>query len=183
MRRAVFLDRDGCVIEDVGFLTEPDQIRILPGAVEGLRRVHEAGFELVIVSNQSGVARGYLDELRLAEINERLTAILLGEGIPIVGVYCCPHHPEGAVARYAVDCDCRKPKPGMLLRAAREHELDLSASAMVGDSVRDVEAGKAAGCRLGILIGEEPHASWPVVRDLADAADVILDTAEETQNA
>ena len=173
MRRAVFLDRDGCIIEDRDFLTDPNGIRFLPGAVEGLRQLERAGFLLVIVSNQSGVARGYLDEARLAEIHERLTELLLEEGVSVAGIYYCPHLPSGTVERYAVECDCRKPKPGLLRKAAREHDIDLGASYMVGDMLRDVEAGEAAGCR-GILIGEGNQASWPEATNLAEAARMIL---------
>ncbi len=173
MRKAVFLDRDGCIIEDKDFLTDPSEIRMLPGVAEGLRRLERAGFLLLIVSNQSGVARGYLDETRLEEIHERLTEMLLEQGVRVAGIYYCPHLPEGTVARYAIECDCRKPKPGMLLEAAKEHDVDLSVSYMVGDMLRDVEAGAAAGCR-GILIGEEVPGAWPKAESLEEAARMIL---------
>ena len=146
-RRAVFLDRDGTLIHDrPGFyLHHPDQIRFYRGVFEGLRRLSAAGYELVVVSNQSGIARGFLDEPMLRKVHGRLLAALRREGVRLAGIYYCPHHPEDA-------CACRKPKTTMVLRAARRHRLALEGSFMVGDKQVDVELGKALGVRTALLL-------------------------------
>lgn len=169
MIRAALLDRDDTIIRDVGYLDDPEGIEFLPGAIEALRRLADAGYALILVTNQSGVARGYFSEQRLAEIHARLVSLLAEREIVLTGIYYCPHLAEGSVAPYAVACDCRKPEPGMLLRAAREHDLDLPASVMIGDGERDVEAGRRAGCGRVILLGVD-------ARDLAEAAAQILAT-------
>lgn len=152
LRPAVFLDRDGTIIDDVDYLTRPDQIRLIPGAAAAIRRLNHAGWIVVVVTNQSAVARGMLTEAGLAEIHARLDELLAAEGARIDGYYYCPHHPEAANAAYRRVCECRKPAPGMLLQAAREMRLDLEASVMIGDSLRDLEAGKAAGCKTLMLV-------------------------------
>ncbi|MFO7898027.1 MAG: HAD family hydrolase [Planctomycetota bacterium] len=151
--RAVFLDRDGTIIPETGARTADPDVEPLPGAIEAARRLRRAGFLLVVVTNQSGVARGYYTEAELAVMHERLLAKFERAGAPIDDLYYCPHHPdEAAVAEYKRDCDCRKPKPGLLLRAADEHDIALDASYSVGDSPRDVDAARAAGCRGAVLI-------------------------------
>ena len=168
MSQAVFLDRDGTIIVDKNYMADPAEIELLPGAVRGLRRLQEAGFLLIIVTNQSGIARGYFTEQALHEVHRRLLEILEGEGIQIAGIYYCPHGPED-------DCFCRKPKPGLLLDAAAEHGVDLYKSAMVGDSLRDTQAGMAAGCGLNILL-RDASAPPPCVSapDLPAAAERVL---------
>ncbi|GAG11552.1 unnamed protein product, partial [marine sediment metagenome] len=145
--RAVFLDRDGTIVEDVGYLRATDDIRILPGAAEALTRLKEAGFLLLIVTNQSAVARGWLTEDAMLEIEREIERLLEREGAVVDGFYYCPHLPEGTVSRYARVCGCRKPQPGLLERAARGWDVNLARSYAVGDSERDVEAGRRAGCR------------------------------------
>ena len=117
--RAVFLDKDGTLIEDVPYNVDPALMRFLPGTAEGLRAIHAAGFRLIVVSNQSGVARGYFPETALAAVEARLRAMFAEAGVPLAGFYYCPHHPDGSVDRYAVRCHCRKPSAGMVERAAR----------------------------------------------------------------
>jgi D-glycero-D-manno-heptose 1,7-bisphosphate phosphatase len=146
-RRAIFLDRDGTIIRDAHFLARPDQIELMPGAVEGLRALSGAGFRLIVVSNQSGIARGYFKVEDLQAVERALDALLRREGVIIDAWYYCPHLDEG--------CDCRKPRPGMLLRAARDLGVDLGASYMVGDGERDVEAGRAAGVKRAFLLGKD----------------------------
>jgi histidinol-phosphate phosphatase family protein len=183
--RAVFLDKDGTLVEDLPYNVDPGRIRLAPGAAAGLRELHTAGFRLVVASNQSGVARGYFPEAALAAAEARLRELLAGEGVPLAGFYYCPHHPRGQVAAYAVACDCRKPRPGMLVRAAGELGLDLAGSWMVGDILDDVEAGRRAGCRT-VLIDNGHEAEWVpgpdrrphhVAADLAEAAAVITGRA------
>ncbi len=148
-RRAVFLDRDGVLTRERGFVTHPDQVELLPGAAEGLAALRKTGWVTVVITNQSGMGRGLFSEAVLAEIHATL-ARLLAAAHPQArwdALKYCPHHPTEALPPYRMVCNCRKPKPGMLLEAARELDLDLAASWMVGDAERDLLAGKAAGCR------------------------------------
>lgn len=156
---AVFLDKDGTLVENVPYNIDPERIRLMPGALAGLARLHAAGFRLFVVSNQSGVARGYFDERALAVVEGRLRALLAPAGVPLAGMYCCPHHLEGSVVAYATACDCRKPAPGLLLRAAAAHGIDLSRSWLAGDILDDVEAGRRAGCRT-ILVASGGETEW-----------------------
>ncbi len=160
---AVFLDRDGVLIEDLGILTCAGEIRLLPGVPESLRRLKAAGFRLIVVSNQAVVARGLITEGQLREIHAALAHCLaVAGGPPLDAVYYCPHHPQATLEAYRVVCDCRKPRPGMLLQAAREHRLELAASFMVGDRLTDVIAGAAAGCRT-VLVGSTEADAAPIV--------------------
>ncbi|WP_211238298.1 D-glycero-alpha-D-manno-heptose-1,7-bisphosphate 7-phosphatase [Deinococcus pimensis] len=178
-RRAVFLDKDGTLVVDVPYNVDPARVTLAPGAREGARRLHEAGYALVVVTNQSGVARGLFEEDALRAVEERLTELL---GVPLAGFYFCPHHPEGLVGRYRVECECRKPRPGLIERAARELNLDLARSWMIGDILHDVEAGNRAGCRsVLVLTGGEtewlpgPHrAPTFTATDVGHAAELVL---------
>ncbi|MFQ5957098.1 MAG: D-glycero-alpha-D-manno-heptose-1,7-bisphosphate 7-phosphatase [Candidatus Brocadiales bacterium] len=146
-RRAAFIDRDGTIVQGVDYLSSPDELVLLPNAASAIRRFNESGYFTIIVTNQSGIARGYFTEERLAEIHHRLINMLSKEGARIDAVYYCPHLAEGTIEAYSIDCQCRKPGPEMLLRAAREHDIDLSMSIMIGDTPADVMAGKLAGCK------------------------------------
>jgi histidinol-phosphate phosphatase family protein len=141
-RRALLLDRDGTLVADVGYLAEPSELRLLPGVAAALARARAAGYLLIVVTNQSGIARGLMTENAVAAVHEALHRRLRRRGVTLDGIYVCPHHPG-----FGSDCSCRKPGPGLLLRAGEEHGLDLARSFMVGDQERDVEAGRAAGCR------------------------------------
>ena len=146
-RRAVFLDRDGTIVREVEYLRSPEELRLLPRAGEAIRRLNEAGFAVVVVTNQSGIARGLLTEGDLEEIHTVLRRRLARRGARVDAIYSCPHHPEAPLPEYRRRCQCRKPLPGMLVRAGRELDLDLARSYAVGDGERDVEAGRRAGCR------------------------------------
>ncbi|HEV2282382.1 MAG TPA: HAD family hydrolase [bacterium] len=178
-RRAVFVDRDGVLMRDVNHLTSPSQIEILPGVPESLRRLRDAGWAVVVITNQSVVARGMVTEEGLREIHEALQSRLRSRGAALDAIYYCPHHPEGAVAAYRIACDCRKPRAGLLLRAAADLGIDLGASVMVGDAASDIEAGRRAGCRT-VLLGAAGETGATradhVATDLASAADWILAT-------
>lgn len=167
---AVFLDRDGTLIEDVGYPRDPEEVRLLPGVPAALRRLAAAGLRLVVVSNQSGIGRGLIRTEEASAVHDRLVAHLGGQGIVLDGAKYCPHAPgEG--------CDCRKPAPGMLLDAAAELDLDLGSSFMIGDKQSDVEAGRRAGCRATVLLATgaaETGAADHVAADLGSAADLIL---------
>ncbi len=180
--RAVFLDKDGTLIDDVPYNVDPARVRLAPGSAEGLPRLHEAGFRLIVVTNQAGVALGRFPSEALAGVEGRIRQLLAELGIPLAGFYHCPHHPEGTVAPFAVACDCRKPAPGMILRAAAEHGVDLGRSWLVGDILHDVEAGRRAGCRT-ILLDNGHETEWDLspgrtpdgrAADLAEAAALIL---------
>ena len=151
-RAAVFLDRDGVLIEDRDLLVDPAEICVLEGVPEALVRLHDAGFPLVVVSNQAVVARGLATEAEVDAIHVHLRQLLRRAGAPdLDAIYYCPHHPEATLAAYRVACECRKPRPGLLLQAARQRGLDLSASFLVGDRMTDVAAGARAGCRTVLL--------------------------------
>lgn len=180
-KRAVFLDKDGTLVRDVPYNVDPAHIELMPGAAEALTRLAAAGYELIVVSNQSGVARGYFEERALADVERRL-AKLLAPRVSLAGFYWCPHHPEGSRAPYAVDCLCRKPRPGLLLRAAADHGVDLALSWFIGDILNDVEAGLRAGCRT-VLLDNGHETEWQLsplrrphltVPDLPSAAHAIL---------
>src|SRR6478609_3356058 len=144
---AVFVDKDGTLINDVPYNVDPSLIELAPGAAEGAALLSAAGFALVVVSNQSGIARGLFPESAIAAVEARIRELLAECEVRLAGFYYCPHHPQGQVERYSMGCDCRKPAPGMLIRAAEELSLDLARSWMVGDILDDVEAGHRAGCR------------------------------------
>jgi histidinol-phosphate phosphatase family protein len=180
--RAVFFDKDGTLIEDVPYNVDPDQIRLEPGAADALRQLNAAGYRLFVISNQSGVARGYFPEEALVKVEGRLRELLADAGVRLAGFYYCPHHPAGSLPAYAVACSCRKPAPGLLLRAAVEHDIDLPRSWFVGDILNDVEAGRSAGCRT-VLLDTGHETEWVLARgrlphhvvgDLRQAARVIL---------
>jgi heptosyltransferase-2 len=149
---AAFLDRDGTIIEDLGYLGDPHGIRFIPGAVEAMRMLRQAGFRLVIVTNQAGVARGLLTEADVRRVNEHLRALLLEAGIPLEGIYYCPHHPEHGPPEYRRDCECRKPKPGMIQRAVQELHLDAASSVVIGDHESDAALARAFPGMRGILL-------------------------------
>lgn len=145
MKRAVFLDRDGTLIEEVGYLNRLDRVAFFPWSVDAVRVLNDAGLLVVVVTNQAGVARGYFDEQFVRDTHALIDGRMRRGRARIDGYYYCPHHPDGKVEAFRAVCDCRKPKPGMLLRAAREHGIDLAGSFVVGDRWLDVEMGRAAG--------------------------------------
>jgi D-glycero-D-manno-heptose 1,7-bisphosphate phosphatase len=147
LNRAVFLDRDGTINEEVVHLVHESDLALIEGAAEGIALLKDAGFKVVIVTNQSVVARGRISEAKLRQIHLALTELLSAGGARFDAIYYCPHHPEEGGGDYTVSCDCRKPMPGMLLQASRELEIDLQRSYMVGDNFSDLDAGRAAGCR------------------------------------
>jgi D-glycero-D-manno-heptose 1,7-bisphosphate phosphatase len=186
-RRAIIMDRDGTVCDEVGYVNHVDRIRLLPGSAEAIRAANETGFQTVVVTNQAGVARGYFAESLVDEVHDRVRELLAAEGARLDGIYFCPHHPDVGAPAYRKTCGCRKPLPGMLERARDEMGIDLSASYMVGDSVKDLEAGRRAGTTTVLVLtgygkGELEHQSdgWSVkpdhvAPDLRAAVDWILE--------
>lgn len=147
MSAALFIDKDGTLIENLPFNVDPARMRLTEGMPELLAHVAASGLKLVVVSNQSGAARGLFDEAALQAVGERLATLVADAGGRLDACYFCPHLPDGQVASLAIDCGCRKPRPGLLLRAAHDLKLDLADSWMLGDILDDVEAGHRAGCR------------------------------------
>ncbi|HZD74437.1 MAG TPA: HAD family hydrolase [Actinomycetota bacterium] len=178
-RAAVFLDRDGTLVEEVPYLHEPELVRLVPGARAALRELAAAGFALVVVTNQAGVAKGYYGEEAVGRVHRRLRELLAAGGVTLDGVWYCPHHPEGAVPRLARPCRCRKPGPGMLEAAAAELGLDLPASYLIGNHPTDAGAARAGGVT-PLLVTTEQAAGRPAPEDvpsfgsLVEAAAAIL---------
>ncbi|HZN03773.1 MAG TPA: HAD family hydrolase [Candidatus Polarisedimenticolia bacterium] len=146
--RAIFMDRDGTVCEEMGYVNHLSRSRLLPRSLEAIRLANESGYLVVVATNQSGVARGLFAEELVRAVHRQLADRAAASGARIDALYFCPHHPREGAPPWRLDCDCRKPKPGMLTRAAREHHIDLGRSWMVGDGFPDIEAGTAAGTRV-----------------------------------
>ena len=153
MRKVLFLDRDGVINKDVSYLYKIADLQWVDGAKEALKLAHDSGYELIVVTNQSGVARGYYKETDVQILHDYMGNELFKAGAPILHFYYCPHHKDGTVERYAVDCNCRKPKPGMILQAIKDFDVDVEHSFLIGDSQRDVDASEAAGIK-GYLFTE-----------------------------
>jgi D-glycero-D-manno-heptose 1,7-bisphosphate phosphatase len=151
-RRAVFLDRDGTINVEKDYLHNIEDFEFIPGAPEAIKKMKDAGFLIIVVSNQSGVARGYFNEEDVNNLHQYLQAELIHFGTSIDAFYFCPHHPDKGLGAYKIDCPCRKGKPGMLLQAALEHDLDLQHSFMVGDKLADIVAGERAGCKSVLVL-------------------------------
>jgi len=186
MQRALLLDRDGTICEESNYLDRPERLRLLPGSAEAIRLARSAGFLAVVVTNQSGIARGMFDESDLERIHARLAELLAHEGAELDGIYHCPHHPEAGRGPLRQVCDCRKPEPGLLLRAREELGIELDRSYAIGDRLRDLEAGWRVGAR-GILVligngreefGYHSRTGGPqpayVASDLLDAVEWIV---------
>jgi D-glycero-D-manno-heptose 1,7-bisphosphate phosphatase len=172
--RAVFLDRDGTLIEDIGYLDRVDRVEMYPWTVDAVRLLNRAGLRVVVTTNQSGIARGYFTEANVEEVHQHISSLLAEGGAHIDAYYYCPHHPEGTIHGYAQRCDCRKPGSGLIERAARELGLDPSHSFVVGDRWLDVRLARAVGARAVLVrtgYGEAEEAQpEPDV-----AADVVAD--------
>lgn len=185
LRPAVFLDRDGTINQDVGYLNHPDQLELIAGAAAAVRLLNRAGLAVVVISNQAGIAKGLIREEMMPVIHAAFVNMLAREGAAIDGFYYCPHHPEGTIAPYARTCDCRKPAPGLARRAASELGLDLGSSYVVGDKVSDVRLAHNVGASaVMVKTGHGSHElqTYPadcgppryVARDLSDAVQWIL---------
>lgn len=177
--KAIFLDRDDTLIEDPGYINDPDDVKLLPGVAETLAGLRKMGYKLVVVTNQSAVARGILSEDVLDDIHERLEVLLSRQGVYLDGIFYCPYHPEGVIPKYRRESDYRKPNPGMLLEAARDMNIDLEKSWMIGNSYSDVAAGHSAGCRT-ILVSSSAN---PAAKEKGDPeADKIAVNIKEAVN-
>lgn len=190
MNKAVFIDKDGTLIPDIPYNTDPDLIDLQPYAVEGLRQLQQKGYLLIIVSNQAGVARGFFKEEALIAVEARVRELLQKEQVQLDAFYYCPHHPEGTVKEYSIVCNCRKPETGMLLSAANDFNIDLASSWMIGDILNDIEAGNRAGCR-SVLINNGNETEWVInkkripcymVKNINEAALLILNSTRDACN-
>ena len=183
---AVFLDRDGTLIEEVGYVNHPDRARLFPWAARAVRKLNRAGLTVVVVTNQSGVARGYFSEALVRRVHRDIAREFRKAGARVAAFYYCPHHPASRIRKYRRDCRCRKPETGMIEAAAKKFGINVSDSYVVGDSYRDMQTGFNAGARTvmvltGYGLGEYTYLrrTWPrrpdnVVRDLRDAVEIIL---------
>lgn len=172
MNKAVFLDRDGTLNIDYGYVHKIDDFHFIEGSIEALKKLKEMGYLLVLVTNQSGIARGYFTEQEFLQLTEWMDWSLADRGVDLDGIYYCPHHPEAKLAEFKQDCDCRKPKSGMLLQAIEELNIDPARSIMIGDKIEDLFAGQGAKIRTNILVrtGKE------VTAKEEDEADYVLDS-------
>ena len=186
MNRAVFLDRDGTLLDELGYLARAEDVRLYPGAGAAVRRLSEAGFLLVVVTNQSGIARGLFGEAELARVHARLAQELAQDGARLDLVLHCPHHPDHGRSPLRARCECRKPEPGLFLEAARRLSIDLARSWSIGDSARDIEAARRAGVHEHVLVATgkgratqeelapDARAHLHLARDLSGAVELIL---------
>jgi D-glycero-D-manno-heptose 1,7-bisphosphate phosphatase len=149
---AVFLDRDGVINVDHGYVSQVDDFEFIDGVIEACKKIKDKGYLLVVITNQSGIARGYFSEEQFHSLTEWMDWSLADRGVDLDGIYYCPHHAQKGVGEYKVDCDCRKPKPGMLLSAIHDLNIDASNSILVGDKVSDLQAGIAAGVKNNYLV-------------------------------
>ncbi len=150
--KAAFIDRDGVINEERNYVHRIEDFVLLPGVAQGLALLRDAGFRLIVVTNQAGIARGYYDQSAMDRLHVHMREQLAMQGVTLDAIYFCPHHPQGSVQGLAVDCDCRKPAPGMLLQAGKDFDLDLSASVLIGDKLSDVQAGKKAGVGRAVIV-------------------------------
>ena len=182
--RAVFLDRDGTMIEDVGYLDRLERLKLFPYTIDAVRLLNAAGYKVIVVTSQNGVANGVLPESFIGEAHAHLSELFRAAGARVDGYYYCPHSPHAPVEQYRMECECRKPKPGMILTAARDHAIDVSSSVVIGDRWRDIEMGLSAGTRAVLVetgYGRTEAArrpehvpAVPVVGTLIEAVSAIL---------
>jgi D-glycero-D-manno-heptose 1,7-bisphosphate phosphatase len=163
-RRAVFIDRDGTISEEVGYVNHPSRYRVFPYAAEAIKQLNEAGWLAVLVTNQAGVARGYFTEDVIGAVHDLLARELEGGGARLDAIYYCPHHPSVGEPPYRFDCDCRKPRPGLIRRAAADLDIDLAASWMVGDRYSDTELARNAGTRAALVLSGYGRGEWEYQR-------------------
>lgn len=147
MNKAVFFDRDGTLNEEVHYLHKIEDFKWIEGAIDAIKFCNDNGYLAIVITNQSGVARGYYPESDIMKLYDWMNDDLAKHGAHLDGIYYCPHHPTGKVKEYAIECDCRKPKPGMLFKAQKEHDIGLKSSYLIGDGSRDVECAEAAGVK------------------------------------
>ncbi|AUX73540.1 D-glycero-beta-D-manno-heptose 1,7-bisphosphate 7-phosphatase [Erwinia pyrifoliae] len=172
---AIFLDRDGTINVDHGYVSEIDNFEFIDGVIDAMRELKQMGYALVLVTNQSGIARGMFSEEQFMQLTEWMDWSLADRDVDLDGIYFCPHHPEAVVEQLRQSCDCRKPQPGMLLTAQQELHIDMSASYMVGDKIEDMQAAAAAGIGKKVLV----RSGKPITPEGENAADWVLDSLKD----
>ena len=172
MKKAIFLDRDGTLNIDHGYVHQIDDFEFIEGSIEALKKLQQMGYLLVLVTNQSGIARGYFSEQQFLQLTEWMDWSLADRGVDLDGIYYCPHLPDAKIAEFKQDCDCRKPKSGMLLQAIQELNIDPQRSIMIGDKIEDVLAGKGAQIKTNILV----RTGKPITTEGEQIADFVLDS-------
>lgn len=165
MNRAVFIDRDGTISEEVGYINHVSRFRLFPYSAAALKQLHDNGYLAIVITNQAGVARGYFSEEMVQAIHQQMTKDLETSGAALDAIYYCAHHPTVGEPPYQLDCDCRKPKPGLLLRAARDYDIDLANSWMVGDRYSDIELAANAGVKSALVLSGYGRGEWEHQRD------------------
>lgn len=177
-QKAIFIDKDGTLIPDIPYNIDPDLISIEEDTIKGIRLLRDKGYLLIVITNQSGIAKGFFTEDQLDKVWNRISGLLEKYYLSIDAFYYCPHEPNGSIRQYAITCNCRKPLPGMILQAARDFNIDLDSSWMIGDILNDVEAGNKAGCRT-ILINNGNETEWIMNKSRMPVgmADNILEAA------
>jgi D-glycero-D-manno-heptose 1,7-bisphosphate phosphatase len=183
-RRAVFMDRDGTISEEVGYVNHPSRYRVFPYSAEAVRLLNEAGWLAILVTNQAGVARGYFTEDIIGQVHNVLTTELEKQGARLDAIYYCAHHPTVGAEPYRLDCDCRKPKPGLIERAAQEFEIDLVQSWMIGDRYSDIELARNAHVRAALVLSGYGRGEWEYQRSAWQhepdmVADDLLDAVKK----
>ncbi len=169
MNKAVFIDRDGTIAKDVPYCSRPEDFELLPGAAAGIKLLKANGFKVIVITNQSGIARGYFSEETLARIHQKMREELAQYDACVDAIYYCPHHPDD-------DCDCRKPKPKLVLQAARDLDIDLRRSYVIGDSEMDVQLAKQAGCAAAVQVTQEAGSrSVPATASFIEAVALVLE--------
>jgi len=186
LTRAIFMDRDGTLCEEVGYVNHPERCWLLTRSAEAIRKVNESGFRAVVVTNQAGVARGYFEETMIGLVHERLRRLLAARGARLDGIYYCPHHPDVGEPPYRQDCNCRKPRPGLLLSAAKDLGLDLPRCYVIGDTTKDIEMASRVNATGVLVLTGYGRGEWEfhrerfhaqpshVAEDLLDAVEWVL---------
>ena len=180
MKKVIFLDRDGTINVEKSYLHKWEDFEFEKNAIEGLKELKNLGYEFIVVTNQSGIGRGYYTEEDLVTLNNQMTKKLKEFGIEILECFYCPHHPEKGIGKYKVDCNCRKPNPGMLLEGIKKYNVDIDNSFMIGDKKGDLEAGKKAGLKsilvltgYGKKIEEEVKGNYLIAKDLLEVVTIL----------
>lgn len=165
MNRAIFIDRDGTISEEVGYINHLSRFRLFPYSAAALNQLHKNGYLAIVITNQAGVARGYFSEAMVQEIHQQMKKELETSGARLDAIYYCAHHPSVGEPPYQLDCDCRKPKPGLLLRAAQDNNIDLANSWMVGDRYSDIELAANAGVKSALVLSGYGRGEWEHQRE------------------
>lgn len=181
-KKAVFLDRDGTIIEEKNYLSNPDDVVLIEGASEAIKKLSQNNFYIIMVTNQSGVARGYFSEQDAVIVNNRVKQLLEQDGACIDAIYYCPHHPKGVIEEYNINCECRKPNIGMAIKAQNEHDIDLSKSYMIGDKKIDIEFALNANMKNGYLLATGHGKEEELPNNYGCKAKNILDAAKQILN-